>query len=72
MIADAYAWICADAHPSEKRAAVCGFTGGYRVCCIIEAMLQTHKTGGVWTRVSESETQTQSIEEMATIAKNAE
>jgi predicted dehydrogenase len=67
VIADAYAWIRADAHPSEKRPAVCDFAGGYRVCCIVEAMLRSHKAGGVWTRVSESMAQTQSIMETAAV-----
>jgi predicted dehydrogenase len=54
VISDAYAWILAGGHPSEKRPTVCDFANGYRVCCIIEAMLRSHQEGGVWTRISDT------------------
>ena len=52
VIADAYAWVRAGGGLSKKGDAVCDFAGGYRICCIIEAMLLSHERGGVWTTVS--------------------
>jgi predicted dehydrogenase len=51
VIADAYTWIRAGAVPAAKPSAVCDFAGGYRVSCVIEAMLHSHERGGVWTTV---------------------
>jgi predicted dehydrogenase len=53
VIADAYYWIRNDAAPAEKPPTICDFAGGHRVCCIIEAMLNSYEQGGVWTRVRE-------------------
>ena len=52
VIADAYAWIRADADPSMKPPTVCDFAGGHRVCCIVEAILRSYQEGGAWTHVS--------------------
>jgi predicted dehydrogenase len=51
VVADAYSWIRRDAVPAEKPSTVCDFAGGHRVCCIIEAMLNSYEQGGVWARV---------------------
>jgi predicted dehydrogenase len=51
VVADAYSWIRRDGVPAEKPSTVCDFAGGHRVCCIIEAMLNSYEQGGVWARV---------------------
>ncbi len=51
ILADAYQWIREGAHASAKPATVCDFANGYRICRIVEAMLQSHAAGGIWTKV---------------------
>ncbi len=51
VIADAYTWVRAQGDAASKPATVCSFAGGYRVACIIEAMLRSQEQGGVWTAV---------------------
>jgi predicted dehydrogenase len=51
VIRDAYEWIRADATLEEKPATVATFDDGYRVSCVIDAMLRSHAAGGVWTNV---------------------
>ena len=51
VIKDAYAWIRADGDPEAKRPTVCSFADGYRVSCIIDAMLKSHAAGGRWQAV---------------------
>jgi predicted dehydrogenase len=50
-IADAYDWIRAGGGASEKPAATATFEDGYRIACVIDAMLQSHVAGGVWQKV---------------------
>jgi predicted dehydrogenase len=47
LMDDAYKWVRTGVKPD----AVCDFAGGYRVSTIIEAMLESHEKGGVWTEV---------------------
>jgi predicted dehydrogenase len=47
LMADAYKWVSTGVKPD----AICDFAGGYRVSTIIEAMLESHEKGGVWTEV---------------------
>jgi predicted dehydrogenase len=47
LMDDAYKWVRTGVKPS----AICDFAGGYRVSTIIEAMLESHEKGGVWTEV---------------------
>jgi len=49
---DAYTWIRAGSAHVEKPSATATFDDGYRVCCIIDAMLRSHLCGGIWQPVS--------------------
>lgn len=51
VIRDAYEWIRVDAAPEHKPATVATFEDGYRVSCVIDAMLRSHAAGGVWANV---------------------
>jgi predicted dehydrogenase len=43
-------------HPSERRpAAFATFEDGYRVACLVEAVLASHRRGGEWTTVQATE-----------------
>lgn len=50
-IADGYEWIRAGGAPSARPPATATFDDGYRICCVIEAMLRSHAAGGVWQKV---------------------
>jgi predicted dehydrogenase len=53
VIADAYKWIAAGADPASKPPTICTFADARRVFITIEAMLQSHAKGGVWTEVAD-------------------
>lgn len=53
IIADAYQWIRDGGAPSRKPSAVCDFANASRICRIVEAMLQSHSSGGVWIKVDD-------------------
>jgi len=48
---DAYEWIRAQGDPAAKPEVTATFDDGYRVCCVIDAMLRSHASGGVWQKV---------------------
>jgi predicted dehydrogenase len=52
VVSDAYDWIRAGADPSSQPTATATFDDGYRVCCIVDAMVSSHAAGGVWQKVS--------------------
>jgi predicted dehydrogenase len=56
VIADIYSWILTGNSPQS----VCTFRNGYRVCPIIDAILQSHHAGGVWQSVGPSAESTSS------------
>ena len=48
LMADAYAWIRKGGRPETKPAALPDFAAGYRNSLVIDAMLRSHASGGVW------------------------
>ena len=48
---DAYEWIRAGADPEARLPATATFDDGYRICCVIEAMVRSQAAGGVWQKV---------------------
>lgn len=48
LMADAYAWIRQGGRPETKPAALPDFADGYRNSLVIDAMLRSHASGGVW------------------------
>ena len=55
---DIYRFIAAEARgPAAIRAppAFATFEDGYRVACVVDAVLESHRRGGVWTQVSVGE-----------------
>ena len=43
----------ADGHPSDsKPPAFATFEDGYHAACVVEAVLDSHRQGGVWTKVA--------------------
>lgn len=52
VISDAYDWIRAGADPAMKPIAIATFEDGYRLCCIVDAMVNSHLAGGMWHRVA--------------------
>jgi predicted dehydrogenase len=51
LIQDAYQWIREGGHPEAKPVPLPTFEDGYRSTCLVEAMLKSHASGGVWTHV---------------------
>ncbi len=52
VIRDIYASIVEDGQPADGRApAFATFEDGYRVACLVDAVLESHQRGGVWTKV---------------------
>jgi hypothetical protein len=49
---DAYEWIRAAGDPGAKPQATADFDDGYRICCLVDAMLSSHAAGGVWQEVA--------------------
>ena len=54
VIFDAYSWIREGGDPQAKPAATATFDDGYRIACVVEAMLRSHAKGGVWESVDYS------------------
>jgi predicted dehydrogenase len=51
VLRDAYAWISEGGAPDAKSTMLPTFEDGYRSACVIDAMLKSHKRGGVWEKV---------------------
>jgi predicted dehydrogenase len=51
VIADAYEWIRDQGALSAKPATIATFDDGYQICCLVDAMLRSHASGGVWQKV---------------------
>lgn len=51
LIRDAYEWIREGAQPNAKPMMLPTFEDGYRSTCLVDAMLKSHATGGVWVKV---------------------
>ena len=52
VLADVYAFIAAGKSPAESRPPTFAtFEDGYRASCIVDAVLESHRGGGVWTNV---------------------
>jgi predicted dehydrogenase len=51
VVSDAYEWIRAQAAPEAKPATTATFDDGYRMSCVIDAMLKSHAGGSVWQKV---------------------
>jgi predicted dehydrogenase len=51
IVADAYEWIRAEAAPATRPPATATFDDGYRICCVIDALVRSHAAGGVWQKV---------------------
>jgi predicted dehydrogenase len=52
LIRDAYAWIRDSAAPEAKPTMLPTFEDGYRSTCVVDAMLKSHASGGVWQNVN--------------------
>jgi hypothetical protein len=50
VIADIYARIAGRADPAA-RPSFPTFEDGYQAACLVDAILESHRNGGVWTRV---------------------
>ena len=53
VIRDAYEWVRAGGAPEAKPAMLPTFEDGYRSTCLVDAMLRSHKAGGVWQPVEQ-------------------
>lgn len=53
LIADAYAWIRAGGTPESKPSALPTFADGYHNSLVIDAMLRSDASGGVWQQVDD-------------------
>ena len=51
LMRDAYDWIAEGASPQAKSSMLPTFHDGYRSTCLVDAMLKSHKAGGVWQTV---------------------
>jgi predicted dehydrogenase len=53
VMRDVYGFIAAGKHPGEARPpAFATFEDGYHSACLVQAILESHRGGGVWTKVS--------------------
>ena len=50
MIGDVYARIAGRVEPAT-RPSFPTFEDGYQAACLVDAILESHRNGGVWTRV---------------------
>ena len=56
VIRDIYSFIAEGRAPGERRApAFATFEDGYRVACLVDAVLESHRNGGAWTKVQSVE-----------------
>jgi predicted dehydrogenase len=54
VMRDVYGFIAAGKRPADpKPPTFATFEDGYRSACIVDAILESHARGGVWTRVAE-------------------
>jgi predicted dehydrogenase len=52
VIRDIYSFIADGGAPGDRRApAFATFEDGYRVACLVDAVLESHRNGGAWTKV---------------------
>ena len=52
VIRDVYSFIAEGRAPGDRRApAFATFEDGYRVACLVDAVLESHRNGGTWTKV---------------------
>jgi predicted dehydrogenase len=52
VIRDIYSFIAEGRAPGDRRApAFATFEDGYRVACLVDAVLESHRKGGAWTKV---------------------
>ena len=52
MLRDVYGFLAAGKRPSDARPpAFANFEDGYRAAAIVDAILESHRQGGVWTKV---------------------
>jgi hypothetical protein len=51
IMSDGYEWIRTGGDPAKRPAGTATFDNGYRICCVIEAMVRSHAAGGVWQKV---------------------
>jgi predicted dehydrogenase len=53
VLRDVYGFIAAGKRPGDPRPpAFATFEDGYHAACVVDAMLESHRGGGVWTKVS--------------------
>ena len=56
VIRDIYSFISEGRAPGDRRApAFATFEDGYRVACLVDAVLESHRNGGAWTKVQSVE-----------------
>jgi hypothetical protein len=56
VIRDIYSFIAEGRRPGDDRPpAFATFEDGYRVACLVDAVLDSHRRGGVWTKVRAAE-----------------
>jgi predicted dehydrogenase len=56
VIRDIYSFIAEGRAPGGQRApAFATFEDGYRIACLVDAVLESHRTGGTWTKVRAAE-----------------
>ena len=56
VIRDIYSFIADGRAPGDRRgAAFATFEDGYRVACLVDAVLESHRNGGTWTKVQSVE-----------------
>ena len=51
LIREAYGWIREGAAPEAKPAMLPTFEDGYRSNCLVDAMLKSHASGGIWQKI---------------------
>ena len=56
VIRDIYSFVAEGRAPGDRRGpAFATFEDGYRVACLVDAVLESHRNGGVWTKVQSFE-----------------
>ena len=56
VVRDIYSFIAEGRAPGDRRApAFATFEDGYRVACLVDAVLESHRNGGAWTKVQSVE-----------------
>jgi predicted dehydrogenase len=62
VIRDAYEWVREKGRPEAKPAALATFEDGYRSTCLVDAMLRSHASGSVWTKVEHVSASVESLQ----------